>query len=81
MICWGWCRKSPISPFIMFGKKRQRDLVMPVLCAKQFVGNEPFAVLLGDDIIDAQVPCLKKMMDVYEDCPGTILGCPGGTSE
>lgn len=45
-----------------------------VLCAKQFVGNEPFAVLLGDDIIDAPVPCLKQLMDVYEDCPGSILG-------
>lgn len=55
-------------------QKEAKGLGHAVLCAKQFVGNEPFAVLLGDDIIDAQVPCLKQMMDVYEDCPGTILG-------
>ena len=55
-------------------QKEARGLGHAVLCAKQFVGNEPFAVLLGDDIIDASVPCLKQMMSVYEDCPGTILG-------
>ncbi|WP_378950728.1 UTP--glucose-1-phosphate uridylyltransferase GalU [Pelosinus sp. sgz500959] len=55
-------------------QKEAKGLGHAVLCAKQFVGNEPFAVLLGDDIIDADVPCLKQMMSVYEDSPGTILG-------
>lgn len=55
-------------------QKEAKGLGHAVLCAKQFVGNEPFAVLLGDDIIDAQVPCLKQMMEVYADYPGTILG-------
>lgn len=55
-------------------QKEAKGLGHAVLCAKQFVGDEPFAVLLGDDIIDASVPCLKQMMSVYEDCPGTILG-------
>jgi UTP--glucose-1-phosphate uridylyltransferase len=55
-------------------QKEAKGLGHAVLCAKQFVGNEPFAVLLGDDIIDASVPCLKQMMSVYEDSPGTILG-------
>ncbi|GMB01667.1 UTP--glucose-1-phosphate uridylyltransferase GalU [Pelosinus sp. IPA-1] len=55
-------------------QKEAKGLGHAVLCAKQFVGNEPFAVLLGDDIIDASVPCLKQMMSVYEDCPSTILG-------
>ena len=56
---------------------RQKDakgLGHAVLCARQFVGNEPFAVLLGDDIIDASVPCLKQLIEVYNDKPGTILG-------
>lgn len=56
---------------------RQKDakgLGHAVLCARQFVGNEPFAVLLGDDIIDANVPCLKQLIEVYDDKPGTILG-------
>ena len=55
-------------------QKEAKGLGHAVLCAKNFVGNEPFAVMLGDDIIDASVPCLKQMMDVYEDYPGTVLG-------
>jgi len=55
-------------------QKEAKGLGHAVLCAKQFVGNEPFAVLLGDDIIDAGVPCLKQMMSVYDDCLGTVLG-------
>ncbi|MCE5285448.1 MAG: UTP--glucose-1-phosphate uridylyltransferase GalU [Pelosinus sp.] len=55
-------------------QKEAKGLGHAVLCAKQFVGNEPFAVLLGDDIVDANVPCLKQLMDVYEDRQGTVLG-------
>ena len=55
-------------------QKEAKGLGHAVLCAKQFVGNEPFAVLLGDDIIDSPVPCLRQLMDVYSDYPGTILG-------
>lgn len=45
-----------------------------VLCAKQFVGNEPFAVMLGDDLVDSSVPCLKQLMDVYDELGGGVLG-------
>ncbi len=45
-----------------------------VLCAKNFVGNEPFAVLLGDDVVDSNVPCLKQLMQVYERYNSTVLG-------
>lgn len=55
-------------------QKEAKGLGHAVLCAKQFVGNEPFAVMLGDDIVDADVPCLRQLMDVYHDCPGSILG-------
>lgn len=55
-------------------QKEAKGLGHAVLCAKQFVGSEPFAVLLGDDIIDSSVPCLRQLMNVYEDCPGTVLG-------
>lgn len=55
-------------------QKEAKGLGHAVLCAKQFVGNEPFAVLLGDDIVDANVPCLKQLIDVYEDCGGSVLG-------
>lgn len=55
-------------------QKEAKGLGHAVLCAKQFVGDEPFAVLLGDDIIDANVPCLRQLMDTYDDYPGSILG-------
>jgi len=44
-----------------------RGLGHAVLCAKDVVGNEPFAVLLGDDLVDADVPCTKQMIDVYAE--------------
>ena len=55
-------------------QKEPKGLGHAVLCAKHFVGDEPFAVLLGDDIMDAEVPVLKQLMDVYEDCEGSVLG-------
>lgn len=45
-----------------------------VLCAKQFVGNEPFAVMLGDDLVDSSVPCLKQLMNIYDELGGSVLG-------
>ena len=46
-----------------------------VYCAKNFIGNEPFAVMLGDDIVDSpEYPCLKQMMDLYEREQSSILG-------
>jgi len=55
-------------------QKEAKGLGHAVLCARKFIGDEPFAVLLGDDIIDATVPCLQQMKNVYERFPGTILG-------
>ena len=55
-------------------QKEPKGLGHAVLCARHFVGDEPFAVLLGDDIMDAEVPVLKQLMDVYDDCGGSVLG-------
>ncbi|MBN2369765.1 MAG: UTP--glucose-1-phosphate uridylyltransferase GalU [Vicinamibacteria bacterium] len=44
-----------------------------VLAAKDLVGDEPFAVMLGDDIIDGKVPCIKQMIDVFERLGGSIV--------
>ena len=38
----------------------------PVLRAKELVGPEPFAVVLSDDVIDAEIPCMRQLLDVYE---------------
>ena len=45
-----------------------------VLCARPAVGDEPFFVHLADDLIDAEVPCLKQMAGVYEQHGGSVLG-------
>jgi UTP--glucose-1-phosphate uridylyltransferase len=45
-----------------------------VLMAKEIVGNEPFAVLLPDDIVDATVPCMKQMVEAFEATQSSILG-------
>lgn len=66
-----------ISNMINIHTVRQKDpkgLGHAVYCAKSFVGNEPFAVLLGDDVVDAKVPCLKQMIDMYDKYNATILG-------
>ena len=44
-----------------------------VLCAKNLVGNEPFAVILGDDIVRGKVPCLKQMVKVFEKHGGPVV--------
>ncbi len=55
-------------------QKEARGLGHAVYCARKFIGNEPFAVLLGDDIIDAEVPVLKQLIECYEGHPGTVVG-------
>jgi len=45
-----------------------------VLCAKPAVGNEPFAVILADDLIDANPPALKQMVEIYENESSSVLG-------
>lgn len=62
-------------PIHFIRQKETKGLGHAVLCAKQFIGNEPFAVLLGDDLVDAAVPCLKQLISAWRDVGGTILGC------
>lgn len=55
-------------------QKEPKGLGHAIYCAKAFIGNEPFAVLLGDDIVRAEEPCLKQLINVYNDYKTTILG-------
>jgi len=55
-------------------QKEPRGLGHAIYCARKFIGNEPFAVLLGDDIIDAPTPCLKQMLDLYDQFHCSIVG-------
>lgn len=54
-------------------QKEARGLGHAVLMARDLVGDEPFAVILPDDVIDAPVPCLKQMIDVYNQLQGSVL--------
>lgn len=55
-------------------QKEPKGLGHAIHCAKTFVGNEPFAVLLGDDVVDARRPCLKQLIDCYDEYKTSILG-------
>ncbi|SFE24513.1 UTP--glucose-1-phosphate uridylyltransferase GalU [Peptostreptococcus sp. D1] len=57
-------------------QKEPRGLGDAIYCARHFIGDEPFAVMLGDDIVDNGngTPCLKQLIDVYEKYQTTILG-------
>ena len=61
-------------------QKKMRGLGDAILCAKSFMAGEPFAVLLGDDVVytDAskgEKPALKQLIDVYDAYGGSVLGC------
>ncbi len=65
-----------ISDMIHIAYVRQKEalgLGHAVLMARELVGDEPFAVILADDIIDSEVPCLKQMIDVYNDTGCSVL--------
>ena len=55
-------------------QKEPKGLGHAINCAKTFVGNEPFAVMLGDDVVDSEVPCLKQLMDCYDEHKTSIVG-------
>lgn len=55
-------------------QKEPKGLGHAIYCAKSFVGDEPFAVLLGDDIVDNDVPCLKQLLNAYNEYNTSILG-------
>jgi UTP--glucose-1-phosphate uridylyltransferase len=45
-----------------------------IRCARSFIHNEPFAVMLGDDIVDNDVPCLKQLIDFYDEVHSSVVG-------
>ncbi|MGJ9459056.1 UTP--glucose-1-phosphate uridylyltransferase GalU [Oceanobacillus sp. CF4.6] len=55
-------------------QKEPKGLGHAIWCARKFIGNEPFAVLLGDDIVKAETPCLKQLIDQHTHYNTSILG-------
>ena len=55
-------------------QKEPKGLGHAVWCARKFIGDEPFAVLLGDDIVEAETPCLKQLINEYERTSSSVIG-------
>ncbi|OCS87058.1 UTP--glucose-1-phosphate uridylyltransferase GalU [Caryophanon latum] len=55
-------------------QKEPLGLGHAIWCARNFIGNEPFAVLLGDDVVKSKKPCLKQLMEQYDDTYSSIIG-------
>ncbi|EOB9145942.1 UTP--glucose-1-phosphate uridylyltransferase GalU [Staphylococcus aureus] len=55
-------------------QKEQKGLGHAISSARQFIGNEPFTVLLGDDIVESEVPAVKQLIDVYEETGHSVIG-------
>ena len=55
-------------------QKEANGLGHAIHCARKFIGNEPFAVLLGDDIVQSETPCLKQLIDVFNRYHSSVVG-------
>jgi UTP--glucose-1-phosphate uridylyltransferase len=55
-------------------QKEPKGLGHAIWCARKFIGDEPFAVLLGDDIVHAEKPCLQQMIEMYNRYKASIIG-------
>ena len=65
---------SEMANIYYIRQKEPLGLGHAVYCARKFVGNEPFAVMLGDDIVENTVPSLKQLMQAREQRGGTVIG-------
>lgn len=65
---------SLMTHMVSIRQSKPRGLGHAVLCASDVVGNEPFAVLLGDDLVDSKVPCIKQMIEVYNRYKKPVVG-------
>lgn len=65
---------ADMADFFYVRQKEALGLGHAVLCAKNWVSKEPFAVFLGDDIIISKTPCIKQMIEVFEEKKATVLG-------
>ncbi|MFV2082015.1 MAG: UTP--glucose-1-phosphate uridylyltransferase GalU [bacterium] len=64
---------SRMVDIISVRQKEPRGLGHAVLCAKAAVGDEPFAVMLGDDVVDSEVPCIAQLLKVFEKYNSTVV--------
>ncbi len=67
-------RIAKMCNIISIRQKNPLGLGHAVLCAEAAIGDEPFAVLLGDDLVDAVIPCTKQLIDIYEKHKASVVG-------
>lgn len=65
---------AKMGNIITIRQKNPMGLGHAVLCAEPVIGNEPFAVLLGDDLIDSRVPCIQQLIEVAEKETASVVG-------
>ena len=65
---------SDIANIYYIRQKEPKGLGHAVLAAKSFIGNEPFAVMLGDDVVASQTPCLKQLINCYDKYKASVIG-------
>lgn len=65
---------STLANIYSVRQKEQKGLGHAILCAKTFVGNEPFAVLLGDDVVVCDNPAIKQLCDQFNETDSSIVG-------
>lgn len=66
-------RISTLAEFCYIRQKEALGLGHAVLMAEEYVGDEPFAVLLPDDIFDCEVPCIKQLIDAHEELEASVI--------
>jgi UTP--glucose-1-phosphate uridylyltransferase len=64
---------SSLAKIYYVRQKEALGLGHAILCARSFIGNEPFAVLLGDDIVKSEIPCLKQIINEFEYCNSSVI--------
>lgn len=64
---------SSLANLYYVRQKEALGLGHAILCAQSFIGSEPFAVLLGDDIVLSETPCLKQIINVFEYCNSSVV--------
>jgi len=66
-------RVETMATYTSVRQPEPRGLGHAILCARELVGNEPFIVMLGDDLVDPETPCLPRMIEIHEQYAGSVL--------
>ena len=67
-------RSTNLANIFYVRQKEQKGLGHAIWTARQFLGNEPFAVLLGDDIVESDTPAIQQLMETYEQTGQSVIG-------